>query len=70
MVSNRPKRVADLVHTLIPTLRRLRNVLRIVDILLNVQWLLRSKGRLTLLGGGTGWTDSGLAEGDLKLQEI
>jgi hypothetical protein len=28
-------------HTLIPTLRRLRSVLKIVDMLLDVQWLLK-----------------------------
>lgn len=29
-------------HTLIPTLRRLRSVLTIVDMMLDVQWLLKS----------------------------
>jgi len=41
-------------HTLIPTLRRLRNVLIIVDILLDVQWLLRSKECNVRVEGGFG----------------
>jgi hypothetical protein len=52
MVSKLSK-ILQMRYTLMPTLRRLRRVLKIVDILLDVQWLLRSSvGRLMFKPGG------------------